>query len=378
MSDRLRGIRSLEPPAVAAQQQWQSGGKSIPSVLAPRDRCIIVCPSGVCPNGGQMRPAMAAPRWRNAAPRHGIEVTAMPAPGRLKDKVAVVFGAGPNIGGTIAHFLARAGAQVAVSDIDADAAQATAQFLTTRGYAAAAFAGDAVEEAAVARVVAGAVERFGHVDVVVNMAGKVHWSSVLDMDLAQWREAVLSFPTAGMLTTKHGAKAMIAGGRRGSIIHLLSTAAHFGEADGAAYTAAKAALLNLARSAAMDLAHAGIRVNTITPCAMEHQLWTNMRAEIFDRDFKPPPRRGFYSRDDYLKMIPLGRFPRASDLAFAAVFLASDEASFITGADIPVDGGLRWKYPTWRPGDHTGANIADYARSISLTQYGEDKGKLIE
>jgi NAD(P)-dependent dehydrogenase (short-subunit alcohol dehydrogenase family) len=198
------------------------------------------------------------------------------------------------------------------------------------------------------------------------------------MDLAQWREAVLSFPTAGMLTTKHGAKAMIAGGRRGSIIHLLSTAAHFGEADGAAYTAAKAALLNLARSAAMDLAHAGIRVNTITPCAMEHQLWTNMRAEIFDRDFKPPPRRGFYSRDDYLKMIPLGRFPRASDLAFAAVFLASDEASFITGADIPVDGGLRWKYPTWRPGDHTGANIADYARSISLTQYGEDKGKLIE
>src|SRR5262245_57810821 len=180
-----------------------------------------------------MRPAMAAPRRRNAAPRHGIEVTAMLAPGRLKDKVAVVFGAGPNIGGTIAHFLARAGAQVAVSDIDADAAQATAQFLTARGYAAAAFAGDAVEEAAVARVVTGAVERFGHVDVVVNMAGKVHWSSVLDMDLAQWREAVLSFPTAGMLTTKHGAKAMIAGGRHGSIIHLLSTAAHFGEADGA-------------------------------------------------------------------------------------------------------------------------------------------------
>jgi NAD(P)-dependent dehydrogenase (short-subunit alcohol dehydrogenase family) len=321
---------------------------------------------------------MAAPRRRNAVPRHGIEVTAMPASGRLKDKVAVVFGAGPNIGGTIAHFLARAGAQVAVSDIDADAAQATAQFLTARGYAAAAFSGDAVEEAAVARVVTGAVERFGHVDVVVNMAGKVHWSFVLDMDVAQWREAVLSFPTAGMLTTKHGAKAMLAGGRGGSIIHLLSTAAHFGEADGAAYTAAKAALLNLARSAAMDLAHAGIRVNTITPCAMEHQLWTNMRAEIFDRDFEPPPRRGFYSRDDYLKMIPLGRFPRASDLAFAAVFLASDEASFITGADIPVDGGLRWKYPTWRPGDHTGANIADYARSISLTQYGEDKGKLIE
>ena len=298
--------------------------------------------------------------------------------GRLDGKVAIVFGAGPNIGGTIAHFFAREGAQVAVSDISAAAADETVAFLIARGFDAAAFVGNAVEEAAVARIVAGTVERFGHVDAIVNMAGKVHWSSVLDMDVAEWREAVLSFPTAGMLTTKHAAKAMIAGGRKGSIIHLLSTAAHFGEASGAAYTAAKAALLNLARSAAMDLAHAGIRVNTITPCAMEHQLWTNMREEIFDPNFVPPKRRSFYSRDDYLKMIPLERFPRASDLAWAAVFLASDESSFLTGVDIPVDGGLRFKYPTWRPGDHTGVNIEDYARGINLTQYGEDKGKLID
>jgi NAD(P)-dependent dehydrogenase (short-subunit alcohol dehydrogenase family) len=298
--------------------------------------------------------------------------------GRLDGKVAIVFGAGPNIGGTIAHFFAREGAQVAVSDISADAADETVAFLTARGYRAAAFVGNAVEEAAVAGIVAGTVERFGHVDIAVNMAGKVHWSSVLDMNLAEWSEAVLSFPTAGMLTTKHAARAMIAGGRKGSIIHLLSTAAHFGEASGAAYTAAKAALLNLARSAAMDLAHAGVRVNTITPCAMEHQLWTNMREEIFDPNFAPPKRRSFYSRDDYLKMIPLERFPRASDLAWAAVFLASDEASFLTGIDIPVDGGLRFKYPTWRPGDHSGVNIGDYARSIELTQYGEDKGKLID
>jgi NAD(P)-dependent dehydrogenase (short-subunit alcohol dehydrogenase family) len=298
--------------------------------------------------------------------------------GRLAGKVAIVFGAGPNIGGTIAHFLAREGAQVAVSDLDPDAANATTEFLAARGFAAAAFAGNASEEADVERTVASAVARFGHLDVIVNMAGKVHWSSVLDMDVTQWSEAVLSFPTAGMLTTKHGAKAMIAGGRTGSIIHLLSTAAHFGEADGAAYTAAKAALLSFARSAAMDLAHVGIRVNTITPCAMEHQLWTNMREEVFDPDFVAPARRGFYSRDDYLKMIPLARFPRASDLAWAAVYLASDEAGFLTGVDIPVDGGLRFKYPTWRPGDHSGVNIADYARSIDLTQYGESKGKLIE
>jgi NAD(P)-dependent dehydrogenase (short-subunit alcohol dehydrogenase family) len=296
---------------------------------------------------------------------------------RLDGKVAVVFGAGPNIGGTIAHFFAREGALVTVSDLNPEAARETTAFLTSRGLDAIALAGNAVAEPDVERVVSETVRARGGLDIIVNMAGKVHWSSVLDMDLHDWNEAVLSFPTAGMLTTKHAAKAMIAAGRGGSIIHLLSTAAHFGEAAGAAYTASKAALLNLARSSAMDLAHARIRVNTITPCAMEHQLWTNMREEIFDPNYEMPQRRSFYSRDDYLKMIPLERFPRASDLAWAAVFLASDEAGFITGADLPVDGGLRFKYPTWRPGDHSGVNIRDYAAGISLTEYGEDKGKLI-
>ena len=297
---------------------------------------------------------------------------------RLDGKVAIVFGAGPNIGGTIAHFLAREGARVAVSDVNPDAAEKTVAFITERGHEAIALAGDAMDEPSVERTVGETVARYGGLDVVVNMAGKVHWSSVLDMELDAWREAVLSFPTAGMLTTKHAAKAMIAGGRGGSIIHLLSTAAHFGEAAGAAYCTAKAGLLNFARSAAMDLAHDGIRVNTITPCAMEHQLWTKMREEIFDPDFQRPDRRSFYSRDDYLKMIPLERFPRASDLGWAAVFLASDESGFVTGADIPVDGGLRFKYPTWRPGDYTGVNAADYARRIGRTEYGEEVGKLIE
>ena len=77
-------------------------------------------------------------------------------------------------------------------------------------------------------------------------------------------------------------------------------------------------------------------------------------------------------------MIPLERLPRASDLAWAAVFLASDEAEFITGIDIPVDGGLRHKYPTWRPGDFTGINIRDYAQEVRITRYGEENEKLLE
>jgi NAD(P)-dependent dehydrogenase (short-subunit alcohol dehydrogenase family) len=297
---------------------------------------------------------------------------------RLDGKVAIVFGAGPNIGGTIAHFFAREGARVAVADVDAKVAAATAEFLRARGHEACPLTGNAGTEDDVARIVADTMKFYGHIDCIVNTAGKVHWSSVLDMKIEDWNQAVLSFPTAGMLTTKHAAKAMIAGGRRGSIIHLLSTAAHFGQPAGAAYGAAKAALLNFARSAAMDLAPHGIRVNTITPCAMEHQLWTHMREEIEDEKFVLQKSRPHYSRDDFLKSIPLGRFPRASDVAWAAVFLASDESSFLTGIDIPVDGGLRFKYPAWRPGEETGVNIGDYVRSIEKTEYGEPRGKLKE
>lgn len=290
---------------------------------------------------------------------------------RLQDKVAIVFGAGPNIGGTTAHFLAREGAKVCVSDLHEAAAQETVEFLRARGMDAIAVRGDARSQDDVQRIVATTVEHFGRLDIAVNMAGRVHWSSVLDMQLDDWSDSVGSFATAGMLTTQHCARAMIACGARGSIVHLLSTAAHFGEADGAAYCAAKAALLNFARSAAMDLAHRDIRVNTVTPCSMEHQLWTNMREEMFDPAWTQPDRHGFYSRQDYLDQLPLRRFPKAADLAWATVFLASDESACMTGVDIPVDAGLRFKYPTWTPGDHDPIDIRDYARKTRVTRYGE-------
>jgi NAD(P)-dependent dehydrogenase (short-subunit alcohol dehydrogenase family) len=298
--------------------------------------------------------------------------------GRLESKVAVVFGAGPNIGGTVAHFMAREGAKIAVVDVDAGNAERTVAFLKSRGYEAFGQAADAADEKSVEGAVAEAVKRYGRLDISFNASGKIHWSPVVDMDVKKWNECINSYPTAGMLTTKHAARAMIAGGRRGSIINLLSTAAHFGEASGAAYTAAKAALLNFSRSAAMDLAHDGIRVNTITPCGMEHNLWTHMKDELFDPAYVPPKRRSYYSRDEYLKSIPLERFPRASDIAWAAVFLASDESSFCTGVDLPVDGGLRFKYPAWTPGNYTGVNIRDYVKDVRITRYGEEQEKLGE
>jgi len=297
---------------------------------------------------------------------------------RLKNKVAIVFGAGPNIGGTIAHFLAREGASVCVTDIKEEAAQAAADFIRERGWEATAMACDARSDADVGRAVAATVERYGRLDIVVNMAGRVHWDDVLGMKLDDWHDSVASFATAGLLATQHGARAMLACGAQGSIVHIMSTAAHFGEADGAAYCAAKAALLNFARSAALDLAHHGIRVNTVTPCSMEHQLWSTMRDEMFDPAWEQPARRGFYSRQEYLDQLPLRRFPRAADLAWATVFLASDESACMTGADLAVDAGLRHKYPTWTPGRHDPRDINDYARATRVTRYGEEQELLTE
>ena len=294
--------------------------------------------------------------------------------GRLAGKSALVFGAGPNIGGTTAYFMAREGAKVLVCDSNREAAEATCRFIQSKGFAAFPAQGDATREDDVRAAVDELAEKTGRIDVVMNMAGKVHWSSVLDMDLDAWREAIVSFPTAGLLTTKYAARRMVDQGLGGSIIHLLSTTAHFGQAEASAYATAKAGLLNFARSAAMELAQWGVRVNTITPCSVEHQLWTKMKTEAEAGAFKPVKGRPQYSRDDYLKNIPLGRFPRASDIAWAAVFLASEESAAITGVDIPVDGGLRHKYPTWRPGDFTGVNIDDYVNELRRLEYGEDAG----
>jgi NAD(P)-dependent dehydrogenase (short-subunit alcohol dehydrogenase family) len=297
---------------------------------------------------------------------------------RLKDKVAIVFGAGPNIGGTIAHFLAREGARVCVTDISEEAAAGTVAFLRERGLEAFAFQGNARVDADVKRAVDETMARYGRLDIAVNMAGRVHWSPVLEMQHDDWNDSVASFATAGLITTQHCARAMVQSGNGGSIIHILSTAAHFGEADGAAYCAAKAGLLSFARSSALDLAHLGIRVNSVTPCSMEHQLWTTMRDEMFDPEWKAPERAGFYSRQEYLDQMPLRRFPRAADLAWATVFLASDESACMTGSDMAVDGGLRHKYPTWTPGRHHPVDIKDYARSIEWTRFGEPQGPLTD
>ena len=290
---------------------------------------------------------------------------------RMDGKVLLLFGAGPNNGGTIAHFMAREGAKVAVNDIVPAAAEETAEFLKSRGYDAISIPGDASDEQVVQDIVKRTVGHFGYVDTMVNLAGRQYRWPVTDVNTDEWNDQIRTYLTAGMFTTKYTAKAMLDKGKKGCIIHLISTAGHYGEAGNSGYSAAKAGLLNFSRAAAMDLAHAGIRVNTVTPYAMEHNLWGFMRRG--GSGPAPDGERTRYSitREDVLRVIPLGRFPRASDLAWAALYLASDEAEFITGVDIPVDGGTRFRYPSWRPGDYPEANMVDYAKNLKITRYGE-------
>ena len=285
--------------------------------------------------------------------------------GRLDGKVVLVAGASPNNGGTIAHIMAQEGAKIAANDIVPAAAQETATFLGEHGFDAFAVPGDATDPEQAQDIVRRAVEHFGYVDTLINMAGRQFRWPVLEVNLHDWNRQIAGFLTGGMLMTKYVGRAMVEKGKKGCLIHILSSAAHYGEAGNSGYSAAKGGLHMFAKAAAMDLAHLGIRVNTITPYYMEHNLF---RFGPGNQDFR---QRYTSTAEDFLASIPMGRFPRAKDLGNAAVFLACDDSDFITGVDIPVDGGTRAKYPAWQPGLYRRDSIVEYMEQNKQQRYGD-------
>ena len=285
---------------------------------------------------------------------------------RLDGKVAIVFGVSPNIGGTCAHSMARQGARLALCDINEAAAAEAREFLSGRGFEAIAIVGDPTVEQETARIVAEALRHFGKIDVMLNLVGTQYRDEVLDFNLHDWEKQLRSYLTGGMLTTKHVARSMQERGVEGSLIHIISDAGHQGEPGNAGYSAAKAGLLNYARAAAMELARYRIRVNTISPTFNEHLLST------YPLEWLNPRMHGPYnlSADDFLQGIPLGRFCTATDIANAAVFLASDASAFLTGVDLPLDGGARAKYWPWSPGKWSGITTEKYIAQMKRRRYG--------
>ena len=265
---------------------------------------------------------------------------------KLNDKVAIVTGTSPNIGGGIAEALATAGAAVAAVDARAENANDCANYIGRSGRAIA-ITCDVTVESEVAGAVARVLDAFGRVDILVNNAAIFNKKGVLDMTLEEWQRQTAIILGGAFLFSKHAAKAMIKEGDGGSIINIISTAGHQGEPRNIAYCTAKSGLLNFTRSAAMELVEHGIRVNSLTPTATD-PTESFARAERWGRPASPPVQfvAAFAA---YRTRVPMQKLPVPSDYGKAAVFLASDDAAMITGTDLRVDAGAVARYWAWDP-----------------------------
>ncbi|MBI3456190.1 MAG: glucose 1-dehydrogenase [Candidatus Rokubacteria bacterium] len=248
---------------------------------------------------------------------------------RLQGKVAFITGAGMGMGREAAVLFARHGAKVGVADINKAAAEGTVSLAEEVGGEALAVIGDVAVEADVERMIAETARRFQALHILYNNAG-VLWKdsdrSVLETEDASWERVMAINLKSVFWVTKYGIPHLQAAGG-GSIINVgsVSALAGFTRAQDA-YTAAKGALISLTRSLAIQFARDRIRCNIIHPGIVD----TPLQAPYLT----PERRREFESG------IPLGRIAHPREIAFAALFLASDESSFMTGAELVVDGGF--------------------------------------
>jgi NAD(P)-dependent dehydrogenase (short-subunit alcohol dehydrogenase family) len=258
---------------------------------------------------------------------------------RLDDKVAIVTGTSPNIGGILASGLAHAGAWVACNDINADHARTRVETITAAGGDAMAIPFDVTDFDAARSAVDAVLHRFGRIDLLVNNAVKFDMGGVRDMDLDRFRRQVDIIIGGAFIMTKLVANAMVERGIAGSVINVLSTAAWQGQAGNVGYSTAKSGLINFTRSVAMELAPHRIRVNSLTPTATMPDDPT--LAEHFTAAADTMARRGTL---DFRSMNPWERLPTPADYVGPVVFLASDDAALVTGTNLTVDGGALAKY----------------------------------
>ena len=254
---------------------------------------------------------------------------------RLEGRVASITGAGSGMGREAALLFAREGAMILASDIDAAAAKATAEAVRAEGGEAHGVAADVSDPAAVERLYAEGEGVFGKVDVLYNNAGIFHPDdgSVTDTDDAIWEKVIAVDLTGVFLCCKHGVPALLRAGG-GVIVNVASFVSWMGAATPQiAYTSAKGGVLSMTREIATEFARQGIRANALCPGPVETPLL---------RELLSDPQR----RERRLVHIPMGRFGDAREIARAALFLASDDSSYMTGAALLVDGGITAAYVT--------------------------------
>jgi NAD(P)-dependent dehydrogenase (short-subunit alcohol dehydrogenase family) len=261
----------------------------------------------------------------------------------LTGSIAAVVGTSPNIGTGIALKLAAAGAQVACIDRDLKAATRASDEIVGQGGQAMAVECDVTSESDVLAALDAIQGNFGLVDVLVNGPVVYLEKGVRTMTLAEWRGQLSVLLDGTFLFTKYVSAGLIAAHRPGSFVNLISTAGHQGEPDNIGYTTAKGGVLNMTRSAAVELASYGIRVNSLTPTATDP-------SEGLERGRRwgltGVPDEFVAALKIAATQVPLGVLPSPSDYGNAVVFLASAAGRMITGTDLRVDAGSIAKY--WR------------------------------
>jgi 3-oxoacyl-[acyl-carrier protein] reductase len=241
----------------------------------------------------------------------------------LSDRVAIVTGASRGIGRAIAEQMARQGA-IVIAAARGENSRAVAERIQSAGGRAEAVALDVTEAGVAERVVASVLERHSRIDILVNNAGITRDQLMLRMKRDDWDAVLATNLTAAFTLTQAALKPMIRQ-RGGRIICISSVVGQSGNAGQANYAASKAGLIGFVKSVALEVASRGITANVVAPGLIETEMTRAMTAE---------------SRDDWASRIPLRRLGTSADVAAAVCFLASDEASYITGHVLAVNGGM--------------------------------------
>lgn len=245
---------------------------------------------------------------------------------KLENRVAIVTGAGGGIGEACALAFADEGANVVVVDINPDTAQAVAKAAEGKGHGSLASATDVSDPAQVEALVRETVDRFGRIDILVNAAIRRQPGHLEDLPLEAW-DALMAIGLRGVFIVSQAVGRVMIEQQSGVLLSITSTGGHLPYPNTGAYSTVKAGAMMLAKCFALEWAKYGIRSCSISPGMI-----------------RTPMTEDLYSNPEILAgrnaMAPLGRIGRPDEVARAAVFLASDDASYITGADLLVDGGF--------------------------------------
>ena len=246
---------------------------------------------------------------------------------KLANQVAIVTGAGRNIGEDLSKVLAAEGAAIAVVDMDKGRGEKVAADIIAAGGKAKAFVCDVSKEEDIVAAVNGAMAEWGHIDILVNNAAISDNKHMFDITTEEWNRTLAVTLTGPFLFAKHAAKAMVSKGTKGRIVNVGSTSGYYGRNRAVAYTAAKGAIRNVTKSMAIQLAPHGIRVNSVVP--------NKIGSPVGKSEFDPTrPIVNLVNRPG----VPM-------DLAKVILFLVTEDSGFICGADILVDGGVSTMMP---------------------------------